>query len=270
MGRRSARQLSHHQPHCRVHEHPRAPGTFSVVELLPFTRTDVASVVSTWGLRADLTERVRAQIKDPSLAKMARIPLLTALLCAAAESDAEELPAYQAGIYERVLRRFLAQENRWPQTPEAEATEIDQLIGLLAPIAFHFAAQPEGWTDRMPANQITDVMRSVGPIFTELGRDAATILRDLSVRAGVSHSGGRCSTGVATAVPVPAPDLRRVSDRLARGVAATRQLAEHRGRASVVRSGLAADARRAWRGVRPAGQVSRSGSPDPSSTRPAT
>jgi HEAT repeat protein len=169
---------------------PAPPATFSVVELLPFTRTDVASVVSTWGLRADLTERVRTQIKDPSLATMARIPLLTALLCAAAESDAEELPAYQAGIYERVLRRFLAQENRWPQTAEAEATEIDQLIGLLAPIAFHFAAQPEGWTDRMKASQIMAVMRSVGPTFTELGRDPAAILRDLSVRAGVLTPAG--------------------------------------------------------------------------------
>jgi HEAT repeat protein len=169
---------------------PAPPASFSVVELLPFTRTDVASVVSTWGLRPDLTERVRAHIKDPSLAKMARIPLLTALLCAAAESDAEQLPAYQAGIYERVLRRFLAQENRWPQTPEAEATEIDQLIGLLAPIAFHFAAQPEGWTDRMPAGQIIAVMRSVGPTFSELGRDAGAILRDLSVRAGVLTPAG--------------------------------------------------------------------------------
>ena len=35
------------------------------------------------------------------------------------------------------------------------------------------------------ANQITAVLRSLGPVITELNADAATILRDLSVKAGV-------------------------------------------------------------------------------------
>ncbi|HUZ34830.1 MAG TPA: HEAT repeat domain-containing protein [Streptosporangiaceae bacterium] len=163
---------------------PLPPSTFSVVELLPFTPADVSSVIAAWGLRDDLAERLSGQISGPAMASVARIPLLTALLCATAGGGGE-LPVHAAGIYERVLRRFLAQENRWPQLPEPEPTDIDRPIELLAPLAFHFAVRPDGWADRMPASQVMAVLRSLGPVFTELGRDAAAILRDLSVRAGV-------------------------------------------------------------------------------------
>ena len=141
-------------------------------------------MIAAWGLRDDLAERLSGQISGPAMASVARIPLLTALLCATAGGGGE-LPVHAAGIYERVLRRFLAQENRWPQLPEPEPTDIDRLIELLAPLAFHFAVRPDGWADRMPASQVMAVLRSLGPVFTELGRDAAAILRDLSVRAGV-------------------------------------------------------------------------------------
>lgn len=153
-------------------------------ELQPLTSCDVSALITAWGLPAGLAARLREQLDDGALAEVARIPLIAALLCATAR-DGDDLPDYAAGIYERVLRRFLAQENRWPHAPELEPTQIDQLIGMLVPLAFHFATRPEGWTDRMPASQITAVMRSLGPVFTELGQDAAAVLRDLSVRAGV-------------------------------------------------------------------------------------
>jgi HEAT repeat protein len=161
------------------------PTTYTEVELLAFTSADVLAVIDAWGLPAHLAERVKAEVRDPALANVARIPLFTALLCAASSSGERWVSVHAAGIYERVLRRFLAQENRWPRTPEAEATEIDKLMGVLAPLAFHFAARPEGWTDRMPAGQIMAVLRSLGTAFSELGLDAAAVLRDLSVRAGI-------------------------------------------------------------------------------------
>jgi HEAT repeat protein len=163
---------------------PGPAATTAVYEIQPFTEPEVASLIEAWGLPPTLVARLHDHASSATMASLVRIPLLIALLCAAAGGD-EELPRTTAGIYERVLRRFLAQENRWPQSPEPEATDIDQLIGILAPLAFHFAAQAEGWTDRMPAAQIMAVMRSLGPAYTELGRDAATMLRDLSVRAGV-------------------------------------------------------------------------------------
>ncbi len=163
---------------------PAVPSSVREFELQPFTPADVIALISAWGLPSDLASRLQEHMSDSALANVARIPLLTALLCAAADGR-EDLPSYTAGIYERVLRRFLAQENRWPQSPESEATEIDRLVGILAPLAYHFAARPEGWTDRMTAGQIMTVMRSLGSTFTELHQDTAALLRDLSVRAGV-------------------------------------------------------------------------------------
>jgi HEAT repeat protein len=163
---------------------PAAPSTVKEFELQPFTDTEVASVISAWDLPADLADRLRDHFEDSAIAGIARIPLLTALMCAVAQGD-DEYPANAAGVFERVLRRFLAHENRWPRTPESEATEIDQILWLLAPLAFYFADRPDGWTDRMPGHRIVAVMRALGPVFTELGRDAPAILRDLSVRAGL-------------------------------------------------------------------------------------
>ena len=153
-------------------------------ELQPLTPEDVSGLITAWGLPDGLASRLRTHISGSPLGEAARIPLLIALLCAIAQDD-EDLPRYTAGIYDRVLRRFLAQENRWPAAPRPEPTDIDRLTGILAPLAYHFASRPEGWTDRMPASQIMTIMRSLGPAFTELGADAASLLRDLSVRAGV-------------------------------------------------------------------------------------
>ena len=160
------------------------PSSFVEVELLPFTTADVSAVISARALPADVGLRLRERLSEPAMVNLARIPLLTVLLCAIAEED-RHLPASKADIYERVLRRFLTQENRWPQAPEPESTDIDRLVGVLAPLAFHFATRPGGWADRMPGNQIMAFLRSLGPMFTELGRDAATLLRELSVDAGV-------------------------------------------------------------------------------------
>ena len=173
---------------------PAPPSTVIEVELQPFTPTDVSAVISSWGLPPELSSRLRERINDSAMANVARIPLLTALLCATASEDTE-LPVHQAGIYDRVLRRFLAQENRWPQAPEAESTDIDRLIGVLAPLAYHFATRLGGWADRMPGPQIMVVLRSLGAAFTELDRDAATILRELSVRAGVLVPAGAQRSG---------------------------------------------------------------------------
>ena len=122
---------------------------------------------------------------------------MLALLCATTGDDTPGRSANQANqatIYDRILRRFLAHENRWP-VPESEPTDIDRLIGVLGPLAFHFASQPDGWVDRMAGSQIISVLRAMGPAFTELNRDAASVLRDLSVRAGILVPSGSQSAG---------------------------------------------------------------------------
>jgi HEAT repeat protein len=158
--------------------------TTALYEIQPLTQSEVSSLIDAWGLQPTSAARLQEHASSATMASLVRIPLLIALLCATAGSD-EELPRTTAGIYERLLRRFLAQENRWPQSPEPEATDIDQLVGILAPLAFHFAGQAGGWIDRMPAAQVMAVIRGLGPAYAELDRDAAAVLRDLSVRAGV-------------------------------------------------------------------------------------
>jgi hypothetical protein len=103
-------------------------GTTIEVELQPLTTADVSAMIAVQGLPVELTTRLDERITDPTMADVARIPLLTALLCATASED-DELPASTAEIYARMLRRFLAQENRWPQAPVPEATDIDRLMG---------------------------------------------------------------------------------------------------------------------------------------------
>jgi HEAT repeat protein len=163
---------------------PAPAGTVSVYELQPFPDDEVSRLIEAWELPADVAARVREYASAESTAGMTRIPLLVTLLCAAAHSDAD-LPRFTAGIYERVLRSFLAQENRWPQVPESDSSDIDQLLGILAPLAFHFASLPEGWADQMLGAQVMSVIRSLDPLFTEAGGDAAAILRRLSVESGV-------------------------------------------------------------------------------------
>jgi HEAT repeat protein len=51
--------------------------------------------------------------------------------------------------------------------------------------AFHFASLAEGWADQMLGAQVMSVIRSLEPLFTEAGGDAAAILRRLSVESGV-------------------------------------------------------------------------------------
>ncbi|WP_314253464.1 hypothetical protein [Streptomyces sp. DSM 40907] len=81
--------------------------------------------------------------------------------------------------------------------PASPAVEADRLLDLLGPVAFHFAHRTEdGWADVMPREEVLRALRTAGPAFTELRRDAVGVLRTLSVEAGVLQplgdpSGGR-------------------------------------------------------------------------------
>ncbi|MFJ9769409.1 NACHT domain-containing protein [Streptomyces erythrochromogenes] len=172
--------------------HPGPPPTaggpqWQELVLEPFDREAVVALVRSWPLTSAARASVFERVRTPGLGE---VPLLLALLCALAEEITEgvadgapDLPAAKGELYERMLRRFLVHEQR---PPAAEDIEADRLLDLLGPVAFHFAHRSEGgWRDVMPREEVLRALRTAGPAFTELRRDAAGVLRTLSVEAGV-------------------------------------------------------------------------------------
>lgn len=170
---------------------PSLPGRPQDVEILPFTREDTEAIVRAWELPSDSETRLRRRLRDPAIAGMASIPLLLALLCGLATED-EALPDTRADLYERILRRFLAHEHR---PPAAEPTDVDRLLQVLAPTAASFANHPGGWQDLMPSERLAAALRSSGPAFVELGKDAYTVIRELSVQDGILVPAGSQAEG---------------------------------------------------------------------------
>ena len=170
------------------------------VELQAFTPLDVTAAIAAWQLPPPATARVLARAKDPAVAGMTRIPLLLALLCSLAAElpDGQQLPATRGELYDRVLRWFLTRAHRAeerPSHPELGADEVDALLEILAPVAFHFATLPAGWTDLMPADQLRTAIRLAGRAFTERNRPAGDIVRELSTGAGILVPAGNPSAG---------------------------------------------------------------------------
>ena len=170
------------------------------VELQAFTPGDVAAAVAAWNLPTAAARQLRDRAWDPAIAGMARIPLLLALLCSltAQLPPGEALPKTRGQLYDRVMRWFLTGAHRSadnPRAPARDSVDVDALFEILAPLAFIFATQDEGWTDLMPADRVLNAIRAVGPAFIERGRPAADILRELSVGAGVLVPDGDPSAG---------------------------------------------------------------------------
>lgn len=169
-------------------------------ELQALTPEDVTAAIAAWGLSPPVKSRLLNRVKDPAVAGMARVPLLLALMCSLAATlpKGDDLPVTRRELYERVLRWFLTRAHRAeedPKRPELLETEVDALLEILAPVAFHFATMPGGWTDLMPSAQVLIAIRGAGAAFTERAQPAAEVLRELSVGAGVLVPEGIPSAG---------------------------------------------------------------------------
>ncbi|MEU7315793.1 HEAT repeat domain-containing protein [Streptomyces sp. NPDC007083] len=177
---------------------PPAAGSGEWRELVldPFGTAEIEAVIRTWPLRPEARTVLSERVASPQLSGLAQVPLLLALLCAlAAESAAHDgvpaLPTSRGALYERMLRRFLVHEHR---PPAAEDTDADRLLSLLAPVAFHFATMPEGWQDVMRRDAVLEALDASGA-SSGSRQDAATLLRMLSVNAGVLQPMGDPSAG---------------------------------------------------------------------------
>lgn len=167
------------------------PGRPLEVELLPFTVGDVEAFIESWDLNQEFEVRLRKLVHDTTFSKMARIPLILALLCDLSVGE-EALPETRVDLYGRIVRRFLAHEHR---PPAAEPTDVDRLLAVLAPTAASFAENPEGWLDLMPSDRLADALRLSGRAFDELHKDAYSVIRELSVQAGILTPAGSQASG---------------------------------------------------------------------------
>ena len=96
------------------------------------------------------------------------------------------------------MRWFLTRAHRaeeHPSQPELAAEEVDGLLEILAPVAFHFATLPGGWTDLMSPTQLRTAVRCAGPAFTERNKTASDLVRELSVGAGMVVPAGNPAGG---------------------------------------------------------------------------
>jgi HEAT repeat protein len=158
------------------------------VELMPFAPTDAETFINAWFPVPADAQRVRDQIRaNPALQGLSRIPLLLTLLCVLATDPHESLPSRRNELYERILCRFLAREHR-PEDRRPADWEINRKLELLQHIAQVFADHPGGWTDLMWPDELLDAIRASGTPYEEFlasGRDAGSLLKELSVEDGV-------------------------------------------------------------------------------------
>ncbi len=163
------------------------------VELQPFTPTDVTAYIDAWQLAADARAQLDTRLSHPAVVGLGRIPLLLAMMCDLA-AGREPLPGTRHELYGRMLRRFLRAEHREREVPAdvshqapgrvGQDTE-QRLLGVLRPLAAWFADRPNGWVNRMPANEIQAALRTAGPDFDELGEHSETVLNWLSIDSGI-------------------------------------------------------------------------------------
>jgi HEAT repeat protein len=170
------------------------------VELQPYTPDDVQGFIRAWQLPPAGERRLADRANgDRAVAAMTRVPLLLAMLCSlASRPGGQALPATRADLYERLLRWFLTRAHRAADDsaePARTEVEVEALLGVLAPVAFTFAASRDGWTDRIPAGDLLNAIRATGPALSDLRMTAVQVLTALSADAGVLVPDGDPTAG---------------------------------------------------------------------------
>jgi HEAT repeat protein len=169
---------------------PPVPGAREV-ELLPFTPKDVETAISAWNLSSSALARVRALLRDPAPAGMARIPLLLALICSLAAEfpDQHRLPTTRAELYEAVLWQFLSGSHRSADrggpAQALSPAERQNLLQVLTVVAMRFADTDRGWIYQMPHGELVAALRRRGGSYLGNGGSAATALARLVDQAGL-------------------------------------------------------------------------------------
>jgi HEAT repeat protein len=179
---------------------PPVPGA-QEAELLPFSAEDAQAVIKAWDLPGPAQDRVNRWLGDPAVSGMTRLPLLLALICslAAREADRGPLPDTRAGLYEAVLWQFLSAVHRSSDRggPAAATSpeERQDLLRILAQVAYAFASTSRGWVDLMPYNQLVEIVAAADKPLAALRGSPAAVLGRLTAQAGVLVPAGNPAAG---------------------------------------------------------------------------
>ncbi|MFF2842521.1 HEAT repeat domain-containing protein [Paenarthrobacter sp. NPDC057981] len=123
-----------------------------------------------------------------------RTPLLLTFACALADED-EDIPDSRAGLYERILNLLLDDYHR--RGERQASTKIQNLslkdradlLRVLGDIALSFAEHPDGWKDRMLADEIFDVISSAKG-ESEVDALRAAVQSGILIPSGINRLGG--------------------------------------------------------------------------------
>lgn len=127
------------------------------VELEPFHRDDIDTVIDGCGLPVEVSRRLRNGLRNPAVEDLARTPLLLAMLCSIAR-ESEALPQVRYELYERVLRRLLTRDRTGKSGRDVlDGTDSNVVLDVLGTVAHELAGREADWSG-IDEELLTDVL----------------------------------------------------------------------------------------------------------------
>ncbi|NIJ10437.1 HEAT repeat protein [Saccharomonospora amisosensis] len=127
------------------------------VELEPFHRDDIDTVIDGCGLPVEVSRRLWNGLRTPAVEDLARTPLLLAMLCSIAR-EGEALPQVRYELYERVLRRLLTRDRTGKSGRDVlDGTDSNVVLDVLGTVAHELASREADWSG-IDEELLTDVL----------------------------------------------------------------------------------------------------------------
>ncbi|WP_052069522.1 serine protease [Streptacidiphilus albus] len=176
---------------------------FTELELLPMSRADVATFITTWHLAADAgpdddgndddrSERINgwrdallaAVVAKPDLGRLATTPLMCALICALNRDRNGYLPEGRMELYAAALEMLLVRRDRERGIAVREGLRLsaEQQLTLLQKLAYWLVTNGATEIERpLAVRKLDDAL----PSMSAVNGDGEEVLRHLLVRSGL-------------------------------------------------------------------------------------
>lgn len=153
------------------YEHPHGIELFEA-ELLPLSTVDIDNYVNRFPLDSASREKIFSLLEDHHFIGMARIPLMLAMICAAAYHN-RDIPRRRSELYAMILEELLNETHRRRELPDTTSrqklsdVEKNDLYRILGEVAFHFSSIP-GKFFRMPAGELKEIIIGAKPLTPDI------------------------------------------------------------------------------------------------------